>query len=262
MRESERQQTSDAHKWRALADQEMLDRFVRQAQPRSTDVALDAGTGKGNTAIALAPHVQKVIAIDPDPEMIKTARAAAEKKSITNIHFKVGAVEQQLDEPEDSFDIVTCRAALHHFPDKGAFLAEARRVLCPSGKLCIMDPVVSSELRTIWTVLSRLGERDHNAYCTYEELMGLLALNGLEVRSMYPFLFERKLDDWIDGKVREVNEEGEEIHSEYVTYVRRRFREIVLEFMEPHLRDELHFHRRTGGSWFYYNCVEILAIKV
>lgn len=54
----------------------------------------------------------------------------------------VQGTAERLPWPAESFDRLFCINALHHFPDKPAFLAEARRLLRPEGKILIvgLDP--------------------------------------------------------------------------------------------------------------------------
>ena len=41
---------------------------------------------------------------------------------------------------DESFDLVTCRIAAHHFPDAQRFLHESARVLRPGGLLLLQGP--------------------------------------------------------------------------------------------------------------------------
>lgn len=53
-----------------LSKTEMLERMIHLINPKSTDRVLDLGTGAGNTAIALAPYVSDVIALDMDEKAL------------------------------------------------------------------------------------------------------------------------------------------------------------------------------------------------
>jgi SAM-dependent methyltransferase len=59
------------------------------------------------------------------------ARAQRHVRDVTLIR----GTAEALPLPAHSFDRVFCINALHHFPDKPAFLAEARRILRPGGRL-------------------------------------------------------------------------------------------------------------------------------
>ena len=57
-----------------------------------------------------------VIGLDLTPEMLLQARGLAQSRSVQNIDFSQGDAEC-LPFADESFSIVTCRIAPHHFPD-------------------------------------------------------------------------------------------------------------------------------------------------
>ncbi len=127
--------TSDVH-----ARGPSLARAVELARPRPEWRALDVATGAGHTALAFAPHVARVIASDVTEEMLAETRKLAEARTITNVET-ARADAGALPFAEESFDLVTCRLAAHHFPDPAAFVGEAWRVLKPGGTLALIDNV-------------------------------------------------------------------------------------------------------------------------
>ena len=131
--------TSAAH-----ADAEALARVVRYAAPALSDVALDVATGPGHTALALAPHVAEVIALDLTPEMLaETARNAA-SRGLTNVRVQLGAAER-LPFRAGTFDIVTVRTAPHHFADIEQSVREMARVTRPGGRVVVVDTTVPED---------------------------------------------------------------------------------------------------------------------
>ena len=73
------------------------------------------------------------------PEMIAVARKNAARAK-QDVAFDVGLAEQ-LAFPDESFDVVISRLAIHHLPDdlKRKAFAEILRVLRPGGRLLIAD---------------------------------------------------------------------------------------------------------------------------
>jgi SAM-dependent methyltransferase len=53
---------------------------------------LDVGAGPGILAIGLAPYCGEVVGVDPEPGMVKAARAAAERAGVT-VRFVEGRFE-------------------------------------------------------------------------------------------------------------------------------------------------------------------------
>ncbi|MDT8306799.1 MAG: class I SAM-dependent methyltransferase [Anaerolineae bacterium] len=129
------------------ADPESLGRLVTLLQPAPTWQVLDVATGAGHTAHAFAPHVAHVVATDVTGSMAAKAQALAGEKGLPNVTSAVAAAEA-LPFAADHFDLVTCRLAAHHFPDRHEFLAEAKRILRPGGRLLLVDNVVPGSLRS------------------------------------------------------------------------------------------------------------------
>jgi ArsR family transcriptional regulator len=96
----------------------------------------DLGSGTGRISEALAPFVERVIAVDFSPEMLTAARDRL--REIDNVEVRDGALEQ-LPLDNDTLDAATLFLVLHHVDDPGRVLAEAARVLRPGGRLVIAD---------------------------------------------------------------------------------------------------------------------------
>lgn len=118
-----------------------LGRLVELLQPQPTWHALDVATAAGHTAHTIAPHVAHVIATDITPQMLPKAAELAAEKGLTNVSTKVADAED-LPFEDNSFDLVTCRIAPHHFPDIAQFVRESARVLKPGGILAVVDNIV------------------------------------------------------------------------------------------------------------------------
>jgi ubiquinone/menaquinone biosynthesis C-methylase UbiE len=119
---------------------ESLARLVDLVAPQPDWRALDVATGAGHTAAAFAAHVAHVIASDITEEMLEQARKLAAGKGIANVET-ARADAAALPFGDESFDLVTCRLAAHHFPDPAAFVGEAWRVLIPGGTIALVDNV-------------------------------------------------------------------------------------------------------------------------
>lgn len=118
-----------------------LARMVNLVKPQADWQMLDVATGGGHTARVFAPHVAHVTVTDLTPEMLVSAEKHLVASGITNTTYKI-ANALNLPFDDDSFDLVTCRIAPHHFPDVFPFLQESKRVLKAGGILAIVDNVV------------------------------------------------------------------------------------------------------------------------
>ncbi|MEV6974508.1 class I SAM-dependent methyltransferase [Kitasatospora sp. NPDC093806] len=68
----------------------LRDTFALDAHPGIGDLALDLGCGTGQLALPLAAHVRTVLGLDPEPDMLREARAAADRAGVRNALWLLG----------------------------------------------------------------------------------------------------------------------------------------------------------------------------
>lgn len=159
--------------------------------------ALDLATGTGFTAVALASKAKHVTGLDKTEEMLEEAKKYAAADGIGNISFMVADVEE-LPFGGGTTDIVTCRRAAHHFPDKTKFLAEAMRVLKPGGLLGISD-MASPENDTSdgFNTLERIRDPSHAGAKSVSSWKKLLAESGFEALEVVEWDDRVPFDKWL-----------------------------------------------------------------
>jgi ubiquinone/menaquinone biosynthesis C-methylase UbiE len=119
-------------------DRTTLAALVALSAPHRTDVVLDIATGAGHTALAFAPHVQRVVAYDLTEAMLAETAKNATQRGLTNVATRQGPAER-LPFADAEFDIVTVRLASHHFADNGVAVREMARVVRAGGKVVVVD---------------------------------------------------------------------------------------------------------------------------
>ncbi len=112
----------------------LAERVRAFVQPRGDERALDAGTGAGALALALAPLVREVVGIDVVSELLALARERAPK----NAEF-VEADATKLPFDDGSFDLAGTLRTLHHAARPELILAELARVTRPGGHVVVAD---------------------------------------------------------------------------------------------------------------------------
>ena len=95
---------------------------------------LELGCGTGSTAIAHAPFVKHIRAVDISPEMLAIARTKADAAGITNISFECAAIDA-LRVADQNVEMVMMHSILHLLEDRGAALAKVHAMLKPGGWL-------------------------------------------------------------------------------------------------------------------------------
>lgn len=107
----------------------------------------DLGCGTGQTSAALAPYVERVIAVDESSAMLGAARKRL--ADLDNVELRTGRLE---DVPIDdaSVDVAVLSLVLHFVVDPAAVIVESARILRPGGRLLVVDmlPHERDEYRT------------------------------------------------------------------------------------------------------------------
>ncbi len=88
---------------------------------RTDSSLLDVGAGPGRFALALAPKVARVVAVDPSPVMLSLLRREARRTDIDNVTTVEGRWE---DVVVDQADVVLCSYVLPLIEDAAGFLAK------------------------------------------------------------------------------------------------------------------------------------------
>jgi SAM-dependent methyltransferase len=153
-----------------------LDVLVEWCEPREGVQALDVATGGGHVARRLREAGATVISCDPAPGMRPDVICRAE----------------DLPFADDSFDVVACRIAPHHFEDVRAAVAAMARV---SRRLVVVEDTLydSEDVEEA----ERLRDPTHVRSYTEAEWRGLLEGAGLDVEETALFEKHHPLEAWL-----------------------------------------------------------------
>lgn len=146
--------------------------------------ALDVATGAGHTALYLASQGFRVTASDVAQAMLDRTGEAAEERGL-EIDLRQHLAEV-FPYPNESFDLVTCRVAGHHFSDPGAFVAESARVLKSGGWFLLIDGCVpdGEPVAEAWThEVEKLRDPSHERFLRQGEWNELCGEAGLTTKS-------------------------------------------------------------------------------
>jgi SAM-dependent methyltransferase len=111
-------------------------RAVSENRPiRMLDIGCGTGTLAARVRTAL-PHVE-VWGVDLVQAML--AKGQPRWHAHRGQVFPVQGDSERLPFADGSFDIVTCANSFHHYPRQDRAIAEMNRVLCPGGRLLLID---------------------------------------------------------------------------------------------------------------------------
>src|SRR5262245_9268213 len=122
--------------WLGPATQRMLD----LAEAGEGADVLDVAAGAGEPAITVAKRVApagSVLATDISADILAYGAQAARQQGVTNLATQAMDGEN-LELPDNAFDVVISRVGLIYFPDQQRALSEMRRVLKPGGRIAAM----------------------------------------------------------------------------------------------------------------------------
>jgi SAM-dependent methyltransferase len=153
-----------------------LDLLVEWCEPGEGVRALDVATGGGHVARRLRDAGCEVVTVDPAPGMQPSVVARAE-----DIPFA-----------DESFDVVACRIAAHHFANVRAAVHEMARVtrnlVVVEDNVFVSDAVEAAE---------RLRDPTHVRCYTEEEWRTFFAEAGLRVEAERDFDRRADVEDWL-----------------------------------------------------------------
>jgi len=156
---------------------EDLDLLVAWCEPRKGVKALDVATGGGHVARRLREEGCEVVTVDPAPGMRADVIAPAD----------------HLPFADESFDVVACRIAAHHFPDLAAAVEEMARV---SRRLLVVEDVLFDA--DYVEEAHRLRDPTHVRCYSEEEWRAVVTDAGFEVEQVEVLDRRLPLEPWLD----------------------------------------------------------------
>lgn len=135
---------------------------------------LEAGCGTGHWLDLLAERVPLVAGIDPSLGMLRQAHLGVQNTLL------IRGKAESLPFRSQSFDRMFCINAFHHFSDKIAFVAEARRVLGPNGAFLTLglDPHTGLDRWWVYDYFDQTLEIDKRRYPPTSEIRAWMERAG------------------------------------------------------------------------------------
>jgi len=147
--------------------------------------ALDVATGGGHTGLYLASLGCRVTLSDIAQPMLERSLKAAQERGFeveTRLH-----PAEKFPYEDETFHIVTCRVAPHHFSSPEAFVKETARVLKKGGYFVLIDGTVEDDQPEAeeWThKVEKLRDPSHNRFLTPRAWQALCENTGLKVQTV------------------------------------------------------------------------------
>lgn len=153
---------------------------------RTFERLLDTACGAGHCGAAL--NARQRVFFDYSLNMVKAAVSAHPQES--GVRGDAG----RFPFADAVFDVITCRLALHHFPDPSAFFQESARVLAPGGLLVLIDTVVDVE-DDVFNYLEKVRDPSHGKIYRVDELLAF-AQSAFFLREFQTFWKKHAFNEW------------------------------------------------------------------
>ena len=225
--------TSEAH-----AQEPELERLVEIVSPQPDWVMLDVATGGGHTALRFAPLVKRVVAVEITPAMLDAEEAFIIATGVKYVSFNLGDAED-LPFSDETFDLVTCRIAPHHFPDAFRFIMESVRVLKPGGTLLVQELALPEDEAAAHYIdaFERLRDPSHNRAFSESEWIRMFCAAGLAVEHNEQIVKRHEFQSWAERQAC-----TSQVVAQLAQMVEKA-PEAVIEWMQPN-------DFGTPGAWF------------
>lgn len=190
---------ADAYaRMRLTTDARSLNALVQISGADAGSRVLDVACGPGFLTMAFAARCRHAVGLDATEPFLAMARVEAEHRGLRNVEFQAGNAEE-LPYGDGAFDLVSCRAAFHHFARPGHVLAEMTRVTTAGGCLLIADMLTSDDPveAEYHNRLERLCDPSHVRALTSPQFEQLFAAGGLAVRFRAQVPIDMELEEWL-----------------------------------------------------------------
>ncbi|BDQ03626.1 class I SAM-dependent methyltransferase [Ignavibacterium sp.] len=146
------------------------------ASDKNIHSILEVGCGTGRWLRALSSHSKKLVGLDYSIGMLKVAATGQCDLVLIN------ADACKLPFAKNSFDMIFCINAIHHFPNKELFFSEATATLTQNGIICIygVDPQIDKDWY-VYDYFNDVYEKDLERFPSLKETKQLCELFGLRI---------------------------------------------------------------------------------
>lgn len=181
-----------------LTDPEKIDSLIQATDASSGTRLLEVATGPGHVAFGFAEECDQVVGIDITETQLEIAKGKKEERDVDNIHFEKGDAEN-LPYENNSFDVVVCRLAFHHFEDPPLVIEEMARVCRPNGTIAVDDIIVSefSERASYQNTFEGLRDPSHVRALALSEIIALFSQSKIEVMDVISGVNVQEVEQWL-----------------------------------------------------------------
>lgn len=186
-------------------NQSDLEAIISWLKPDRSQKALDIATGGGHVAKALSSHYGTVFATDLTKDMLQNS--ASHLTGHTNIEYVVADAEN-LPFIDESFNVVTCRIAPHHFPNPDTFIREVNRVMKQNGQFLMIDNIAPEDdaLDEFYNTFEKKRDYSHVRALKVSEWETLFHQHDFTIKKRLTRKKNMPFPDWVKRTLQKEND--------------------------------------------------------
>jgi ubiquinone/menaquinone biosynthesis C-methylase UbiE len=116
----------------------IADAMITALKPEGTELVMDYGSGTGNIALRMVPHVHRIFAVDSSRGMLDVLQEKLSHEHISTVEIREWSIGQD-PAPLPCFDIIVSSMTMHHIRDTAGAARAFYTMLLPTGRIAIAD---------------------------------------------------------------------------------------------------------------------------
>lgn len=163
------------------------------------DKVLDVACGPGEFTLFIAKQVKHAHGIDISDKEIEIARKLQKEFGLDNLRFDCTDVEH-MPCKDNSYSVVVCKSAFHHFIKPGVIFREMIRCCEPGGKISIQDIVAYSDdyVNHYFETFDKLVDISHNKTLNEKEFNNLYTDNGIKKTGEFRLTVDLNVKEYLE----------------------------------------------------------------
>jgi ubiquinone/menaquinone biosynthesis C-methylase UbiE len=155
--------------------------ITRNLEPiHEATTLLEVACGAAHMSEFLAPRIRQAIGADLTPAMLANGKQRLDARDVRNVLLQLGDV-YELPFVDESFDLVVCRFAVHHFDRPAVAISEMARVCVAGGRVAIVDMVADATRNDAFNDMERRRDPSHTRALSVDELHQHMRAAGLDL---------------------------------------------------------------------------------
>jgi len=196
--------------WSVGKNIEYLKAYSDFCEISAQDKLLDVACGPGDFTIYVGQQILEAWGVDISDKEIEIANSQINELGISNVQFSCSDVES-LPYPDNTYSLVTCKSAFHHFSNPEIVLNEMKRCCTVGGKISIQDIVMyeNSYVNDFFETFDKLVDISHNRMIGISEIDHLYFDNEIEKLKEFRLDVDLRIDEYIEHAFQEQDKKNE-----------------------------------------------------